>query len=294
MKEDADKKYLMGEEPFSVLLPFTTEWDDWFYDNARYELIEKLRERKELVLYQRAVVLEGFRTPCFFLANYPIFEAENGETLPKGERYLLDRRQLIELFRLLELEKVPFAACIEVLGNLCETLNDLEEKKKRPALEALCIEFLMQKREEWGSVRWDEAMKEALDKSRSVTGCCLCLQVLENYGDTYQDLIFSCAANSKKKIREQAVQACIGHRDWEDKLLELLDSKKLKEREFALFVLEEWGDVSDRERVRTVLEKEKNQKLKERFLEFLEDLEKEGAMSKGLERMAFGVIKGAK
>lgn len=294
MKEDADKKYLMGEEPFSVLLPFTTEWDDWFYDNARYELIEKLRERKELVLYQRAVVLEGFRTPCFFLANYPIFEAENGETLPKGERYLFDRRQLIELFRLLELEKVPFAACIEVLGNLCETLNDLEEKKKRPALEALCIEFLMQKREEWGSARWDEAMKEALDKSRSVTGCCLCLQVLENYGDTYQDLIFSCAANSKKKIREQAVKACIGHRDWEDKLLELLDSKKLKEREFALFVLEEWGDVSDRERVRAVLEKEKNQKLKERFLEFLEDLEKEGAMSKGLERMAFGMIKGAK
>lgn len=294
MKDDADRKYLMGEEPFSVLLPFTTEWDDWLYDNARYELIQNLRENKKPILYQRAVVLEGFRTPCFFLANYPIFEVEDKEELPKSENYLFDRRQLMELFRLLEIEKVPFFACIEVLGNLCETLNDLEEKKKRPVLEALCIEFLMQKRDEWSSARWDTAMQEALGKSRSITGCCLCLQVLERYGDTYQSLIFSCAANSKKRVREQAIKACIMHKDWEQKLLELFDSKKLKEREFALLVLEEWGTVSDIERVKTILEQEKNQKLKERLSEFLEDLEKEGAMSKGLERMAFGVLKGAK
>lgn len=286
-REEA-RQYLLGEAPFTVLLPYVMEWNDWYQNEERYEMLQQLRADGETQFYSRAMVIEAFRMPCFYFAYYPLFAS-----LEKG-MYLSDPRQLQELLRLTEAEQVPVQALMEMLGNICENFANLDEKSRRAEFEQRCVEELAKKREEWGEERWKTGMQETLSKGRNVTGCSLCLRVLERYQDQYASLIISCVTNSKKKIREQAVAICGKHKNWEAEILNLLYSKKLKEREFALAVLEEWGGVSDPEKLKEVLKKEKNQKLKDRLLEFLEDLEKEHHLPKGLERKAAGILTGAR
>ena len=286
-REEA-KQYLLGKAPFSTLLPYVMEWDDWYQDEGRYQMIQGLREDGDRKLYQRMVTLEGFRTPCFFFAYYPLFAP--GE---KG-MYLSDSRQLKELLRIADEEQVPVCAQMEMLGLICENFANLNEKSRLADFKKRCVDLIQNKQEEWGQERWESGMQETLTKGRNVTGCCLCLEVLECFEDQYRSMILSCVTNSKKKIREQAVVVCARHKNWEREILDLFDSKKLKEREFALLILEEWGTVSNQEKVKTVFEQEKNQKLKDRLQEFLKDLEKGSKLPKGLERKAAGILTGAR
>ncbi len=123
--------------------------------------------------------------------------------------------------------------------------------------------------------QWEVGMEEAVRRGNAAARV-FCFMVFKRLGaGQYRDVYLSCAEDSTKQVRKLLLEICKEHKEWEAEILVLLQSKKLKVREFAVLVLEEWGEVSCLEKVKSALEREKNKKLAKLLRELVEELEAE-------------------
>jgi len=273
---EAARDYLSGKKPVDVLEPYLEEWRYDSYGDLKRErcrVIERLKELGELPTYRRAVVLEAMRKGRGFFTLYSFCNGQIGAASDgTGEALLYRRDQIDGILRFLEEERVPVRMQAEALGGIFDSVSD---KKKKNTLSELCVEVFAQRQQGQDQGQWKAGMESAVAEG-SITVCCFCLSVLEKLGGgQYRDIILSCADINAKQIREQVLSICRGHREWKPEIVALLASKKVKEREFAALVVEEWEDASCLEAVRAAAEREKNKKLLVLLQELAEELETE-------------------
>lgn len=264
------KEYLLGICPVEDLEEYLPEWGNDFYnEKENYQKLTALKTQ-EPSLYRRGVVLEALRKMTAFFAHHPIFETE--ETWSGGEGFLLDMRQLEVVLEIFEEEKVSIRYQMEALGGMGDSLDN---RKKRAIYFEQCAEAFVEYTKER-----EDGVAETMQKG-SAFACCLCLKVLSRWGaGAYKDLLLSCVSAANKKVRAQLLDICREHREWLPDVLKLFESKKLKEREFALLLLDEWGEPSSLEAVKAALDKEKNPKLRSSLQTLLEELAQEAEDTK--------------
>lgn len=274
------KAYLLGTASIETLMDLIPEWgNDLYEDKENHQKLTMLKTQ-DPPLYRRGIVLEALRKMAGYFAHYPIFETE--ETYAGGEGFLPDVRQLTELLDILEAEKVPLPGQMEALGGIGDSLDN---RKKRAEFFCQCVEMLAERAGKQEPKLWQAGAAETLKKG-SASACCLCLNVLSRCGDgQYKELLFSCTSVGNKKVRGQLLENFRKHREWQPEILGLLESKKLREREFAVLLLEEWGEPSSLEAVRAALAREKNQKLLSALQILAEELSRE---AKGADAGASG------
>ncbi len=292
--QDEAAGYLSGKGDVGGLDAFMAEWTgDCYLNNQIYQNIENLRNSGVYSLYRRALVLEALRKGNNYFRQYPIIGAQamseakepacNGqEAACAGERQqvqagfgrsrqmslLMDEGQVGELLQLMLEEKVPVRMLTEALGGIGDTLKEKEEKA---AFLEICVRLLAEKleRREEG---WEAGLQE-VTREGSAAACCLALQVLARLGGQYGETVLACAGHMAKQVQTQLLQICETHREWEAQVLALLDAKKVKEREFAVLVVEKWAEASHLDKIREALGKEKNKKIKALLEDVAEGLE---------------------
>ena len=263
------KEYLLGNGSVEVLAPFIREWgNDLYEEKDIYERLNTLK-RMDPSMYRRGIVLEALRKMAGYFAHWPVFDQEPG--VQEEYALLTDERQMDGILQIFEKENIPVRYQMEALGGMGDCLN----KKKKAEYLDRCVELFIRKGQETDAKRWKEEMAETV-REGSPSACCLGLRVLDQSGGgAYRDLFFSCAGSGIRQVRTLLADICRKYREWMPETLGLLESKKVKEREFAVLLLGEWGDPSCLEAVRTALSREKNKKLAASLQELLGELEQE-------------------
>ncbi len=295
--------YLMGTNPLEVLEPCMSKWKS--FDVFREQIclkIEKLKEIGAVSMYRRAVVLEIMRKESGYFKYYRLSDQEKpGRRVPKEESLLTDQEQVRAMICVLEEEGVPVGLMAEGLSGMWDGLKDQEEKA---AFLERCIQVVEEKLKGQNGEAWEAGLKEVMERG-STEACCLCLHIFARIDGSYRALLFSCAGNPVKQVRELLLFLCESHREWEGEILSLLASKKVRERELAVLVLETWEEPCYLSWLREALEKEKNAKLARLMEEVAGALKKEtdagtagsqdGSWQPGreTERIAAGILRGA-
>lgn len=291
------KEYLLGNGPVEILSPYLKEWGfDLYEERETYEKLKALKET-EPSMYRRGIVLEALRKMAGYFAHYPLFDQAPG-VLDVYE-LLMDERQMGEILKIFEEEGIRILYQMEALAGMGDCLN----KKRKAKYVDRCVELFAGKRKETDSERWKGELEETVQEG-SPSACCLALKVLEQSGgSTYRDIFLSCASGGTKQVRTLLVDICRKYREWMPEVLELLESGKVKEREFAILILEEWGDPCCLEAVRAALEREKNKKLAASLQALFKELEQEadgadalqsGRAKRTEEKLAAEIYKGSR
>ncbi len=291
---EASRMYLLGTESVEALKPHIKEWrNDYYEEKENYIRLQDLK-RLDLPMYRRGIVLQALRKMAGFFTRYPIYESEEERTDDK--ELMFEYRQLEAILQILEEENIPLGFQIEALGGMGEAFGS---KKKKASYLELCVQVFRDRKKGQDMEQWEKTMaKTVLDGSPEA--CCLCLKVLKQYKDeAYKDIYLSCAANSSKQVRALLLDICREHREWEPDILKLLEAKKVKEREFAVMLLEEWGAVSCLPKLQEALGREKNKKLAEQMQDFIEELQGalagadgQGRSQNANERLAAEIFRG--
>lgn len=291
------KEYLLGNGSAELLNPYLKEWGSDLYEEREvYERLTVLK-RTEPSMYRRGIVLEALRKMAGYFAHYPVFDQEPG--VQNEYELLMDERQLGGILEIFEEEGISVRCQIEALGGM----GDCLDKKRKTKYLDRCVELFARRGRETDAGRWKEELAETVQEG-SPSACCLALKVLEQSGGAaYRDLFLACAAGGTKQVRTLLVGICRKYREWMPEVLELLKSGKVKEREFAVLLLEEWGDPSCLEAVRAAFEREKNKKLASSLQELLKELEQEaggadasqsGRAKRTEEKLAAEIYKGSR
>lgn len=310
-KNEVSKKYLLGEASVEELAPYAENWvyvgSVSSKDEEKYRKIDSLRKKGEFPMYRRAAALALMHKEIDFFERYKVYatqeiskqttqeiskqtaqESSKRTTEESSERttedgsggfggqtgsLLEDKRQLRSIFDLMEEEGLPFWMRADALGGICESIKDKKKKARQTRLFVeVFAEWLGERKEGRGEESCgEESLKEAVFKT--VPSSTFTLRVLEKIGaGRYRGVILSCVGNSAKQVRELLLEICGKHEEWEGEILALLSSKKQKEREFAVLVLEEWCRPSCLEAVRAARGAEKNKKLAAMLEELTADL----------------------
>lgn len=291
------KEYLLGNCPVETLESCIREWgSDLYEEREMYERLNILK-RMDPPMYRRGIVLEALRKMAGYFAHWPIFDQEPG--VQDEYALLTDARQMDGILEVFAEEGVPVRCQMEALGGM----GDCLDKKRKAKYLDRCVELFVRRGNEAGAERWKEEMARTV-REGSPSACCLGLRVLEQSGgDRYRDLFLSCAGGGTKQVRTLLAGICRKYRDWMPEVLGLLASKKVKEREFAVLLLEEWGDPSCLEAVWTALSREKNKKLASSLQELLAELKQEadgadaeqsGRAKRTEEKLASEIYKGSR
>ena len=300
------KKYLVGESPVEVLEPYVEEWSyNAYQDRERYRKIEHLKKAGEISVYRHALVVEilkketGYFESCKVYAEHndsgQIYERTGDEICAENSKnidLLCYKDQLRGMLRILEEEGVPVRMQTRALGELFDKIRD---RKKKALLFDQCVNIFAENllkrqaveniQEYQDGTQSKTDMEEAVAKGNTAARV-FCFMVFKKLGEEkYRDIYLSCAEDSAKPVRKLLLDICKEHREWEKEILALLSSKKLKAREFAVLVLEEWGDAICLEKVKEALKREKNKKLAEMMGELVEALEAECIEKSKTERM---------
>ncbi len=291
------KEYLLGNGPVEILEPHLKEWGGDLYEERETYARLKVLKKIEPAMYRRGIVLEAVRKMAGYFAHYPLFDQEPG-TQDEFE-LLINARQMEGILQIFEEEVIPARWQMEALSGMGNCLN---KKQKTQYLER-CVEIFIKRAQGQDMELWEESMAKTVQEG-SASACCLCLKVLAEYGgEKYKEIYLSAASNGIKQVRTLLVDICRAYREWMPEILTLLDSKKIKEREFAVLLLEEWGDPSCLEAVRAALGHEKNKKLIASLQELAEELEKEakgadaaqsGRAKRTEEKLAAEIYKGSR
>lgn len=238
-------QYLLGEAELETLYPYVKEWrGEWDYDTRKYQKIQALKKnRQEIQMYQRAVILEGLGMKARYFCNYW------HKTWQKPDRTTIG--EIIELF---EEQHLPVVYQLEALAGIYDSFYS--EKDKTDFINE-CAFVLYKKKEQWGTELSAQA-REGIAVVRY-----LCIRVLDICRQKNKDVLLSCAADTSRQVRELLVAVYENIRDWEPDILQMLMSGKSREREMAILVLKRWGVDSYREKLEAALAKEKSKKLKE-------------------------------
>ncbi len=297
------KKFLMGECSAETLIPFVENWKYYYPDKEYYRKIECLKEIGEVSIYRRALIIEALKNETWYFELFQVSLGTNDAESPKevsasaaNDNLLYRREQIERILRLTEEEGLSIQMQTGIFGGLCE---NVENKKRKTELLLLCVEVF------WEKLRnqkndWFHDMKEAVLEGNYAVRI-FCFRVLEKFGcGQFKEIFLSCAGDDSKYVRKLLLEICVKNREWEPEILALLKDKKPKIREFAILVLEEWGQPSYLEEVNKALEREKNKKLMGLLQELAEELkaEEDGNSSANSgrkeERLAVSIFKGAR
>ena len=292
-KEDA-KNYMLGVCSAEALSPHMKEWGNDLYEEKENHQRFLSLKRLEPSMYRRGLVLQALRKMAGYFAHYPVYEEEAFSGRP--EDLLCDPRQIGGILDLFAEEHIPVFYQTEAVSGMGESLN----KKKKALYLERCAKALSERAAAQNPERWEEGMKRAVQEG-SAPACCLGLAILARQGDRYRDLFLSCAGNSAKQVRTKLFEICREYPEWKPQVLTLLTSKKVKEREFAVLLLEEWGDSSCLEAVQEAYGREKNKKLAASLAALAEALEQEakgangsGRAKRAEERLAAEIFRGGR
>ena len=217
-------------------------------------------------------MLEALRKMAGYFAHYPVFDQEPG--VQNAYELLMDTRQMEGILQIFEEEGISVRFQMEALGGM----GDCLDKKRKVKYLDRCVELFAGRGKGADPKQWEEDMAKTI-REGSPSACCLCLRVLEQSGgEAYRDLFLSCAAAATKQVRTLLLEICRAYREWMPEILALLGSKKVKEREFAVRLLEEWGDPSCLEEVHKALEREKNRKLALSLQELAKELDRKSVV----------------
>lgn len=239
------RQYLQGEAELSVLYPFVKDWrNNYDYNTRNCSKIYSLKKNGlDQQLYRRAVVLEGLCMRARYFVSYW-----------HGTYQKIDRATIGEIFQVFEAEHVPVSYQLEALSGIYDSFY--AEKEKNSFIND-CMMVMRLKNKEWGP----ELIRLSKDGSAIVRF--LCIRVMDEYGAEYKEELLSCAADSAKQVREILTAVYESRKEWEPEILQMLASKKSKEREMAVQVLGRWGAKQYSEVLKEAYEKEKSKKIKE-------------------------------
>lgn len=302
-KEDI-KQYLLGKcsaEEFAAQMQKRTPYDSYLSTEI-YRRIDQLKTLGEIPFYRRVVVLEALKGMFCFFEEYSVFAKEDfAEAESKKGALLYDKRQIAGIFQIFAEENAPIWLSIKALGNICENLG----KKEKTLFLETCAEVLIDlrhKAEKAQKEQWENSLVKIL-REGSVSARCMCLKMLACEKDMikFKEYLFNVAEDGSEQVQNLLLEIIKEHPEWKADILELLVSKKLKARAFAVMVLEEWRQVSYLEEVKTALGREKNEKLAAQLQTLVEELEntgtkenQQGQSYKAQKQLAAEIFKGGR
>lgn len=238
-------QYLLGDAELKDLYPFVNEWRGGYdYDTKKYSKIHAMKKNgTDMQMYRRAVVLEALCMRARYFNNYWY------DTYKK-----IDRQTIKEMIGLFEEEQLPVSWQLEAFSGIYDSFY--AEQAKTDFMNE-CTMAIRSKKDQWGADLAVQA-REGIAVVRF-----LCIRVLDEYGQEYKDVLLSCAMDGSRQVRELLTAVYEGHRDWEPEILQMLSSRKSREREMAVLVLKRWGADAYRASFEAALEKEKSKQIRE-------------------------------
>ena len=246
------RDFLLGERKLEDLYPFVNAWRGLsYYRYPGYTVQDKLKKlmHKSPKLYSRGTVLMALAMRGNFLNN-------NFTFITKEKAFLRNKmeEEMDTLVQLFEEEGLSVVYQADALGAVYESsYND----KWKAAFMDEAVKALVKRRND------HVEQVHAGVREGTVLGRGICLRVLDSFAAEEQETILETALDSSKQVREVLSAICLGHPEWEGRMIEMLSSKKSQERELAILTLQGWGAEKYHQQLVGALEKEKSKKLKE-------------------------------
>lgn len=268
--KEITKQYFFGKYNFDTFIAALKQQDQQlsnFLSEGKYERVNNLKTIGEYQFYRRILIVALLRGSIGFFIHYP---ASEDRFAYSNDSLLYDKEQIAGIFELFEKETIPICFQLTALGNIYESRPDKKEKFLfLTAYTAAAIEQ-MQKNQD----QWEKGIAQAL--VQNIEGAnCICCKILDQCEsvDRFKEQMFEIIKNATEQVQKLLVDIFEKHQEWEADILTLLKSKNLKERSFAIMVLEEWTNSAHLELVKETFTQEKNKKLAERLQELIHDLE---------------------
>ena len=247
--QDEARCYLLGEAEIADILSYVSDWRkmDHFDNKRRSQNIHDYMVYGETQIYRRTLVLECLRLLLYYFDIYWI-DPKLDQT-EKTQRFkLLDKRQVNSILKLLDQEKVPPQYQIDFLGAAYHySAGNVGEE---------CRKEIAAYHTDWHQ-EWVQAAKSHFVEARS-----LAIQVMGIQWESYRHELLSCACETSRETRALAFAILAAHQEFEQELVNMLQSPRSEAREMAVSVLDSWGAEKYQEPLQRALGSEKTKKLR--------------------------------
>lgn len=275
--KEITKQYFFGKYNFDTFIAALKQQDQQlsnFLSEGKYERVNNLKTIGEYQFYRRILIVALLRGSIGFFIHYPASEdcfAYSNDSL------LYDKEQIAGIFELFEKETIPVCFQLTALGNIYESRPDKKEKFSFLTAYAEAAVEQIRTNAKKKKEQWEDGIAQALVQNQEGVDC-ICCKILAQCDslDKFKRQLFAMQKNATEQVQKLLVDIFEKHQEWEADILELLKSKNLKERSFAILVLEEWTNPAHLELVKQALTQEKNKKLAARLAELICDLESAG------------------
>lgn len=272
--KEITKQYFLGKYNFDTFIAALKQQEQQlsnFLSEGKYERVNNLKTIGEYQFYRRVLIVALLRGSIGFFIHYPASEdcfAYSNDSL------LYDKEQIAGIFELFEKETIPICFQLMALGNIYQSRPDKKEKFSFLTAYAEAAVEQIRTNAKKKKEQWEDGIAQALVQNKEGVDC-ICCKILAQCGslDKFKKQLFAMQKNATEQVQKLLVDIFEKHQEWEADILELLKSKNLKERSFAILVLEEWTNPAHLEIVKQALTQEKNKKLAARLAELICDLE---------------------
>jgi len=250
---DAARPYLRGcGKQDSMYICFLGNNKNNFY-NGGYDYAVVIgfdRVFKDEQFFRRCEVYMTFRHASYFFRSLIAKQDKKA-----GEGNKVDPKRVEKVFLDLEKENLPMCYRVQAVSTIGNGLYSNTENDFLVGVMEYFSRCLKENREETAG-----AFLSADAYARQVG-----LRLLSQNAEEYKQEILKYAQDSSKAVKEELFKILSAKKNWEKEIKELVNSKKVAEREFAIRVLLSWQkDGADYKKFfAQVLEKEKNAKVRE-------------------------------
>lgn len=268
--KEITKQYFLGKYNFDTFIAKLKQQDQQlsnFLSERKYERVNNLKTIGEYQFYRRVLIVALLKGSIGFFIHYP---ASEDRFVYSNDSLLYDNEQIAGIFQLFEKENISVCFQLIALGNVYESRPDKKEKFLfLTAYTAAAIEQMQKNKDQW-----EEGIAQALVQNMEGANC-ICCKILAQCEslDRFKEQMFEIIKNATEQVQKLLVDIFEKHQEWEVDILALLKSKNLKERNFAIMVLEEWTNSAHLELVKETFTQEKNKKLAARLQDLICDLE---------------------
>jgi len=268
--KEITKQYFLGKYNFDTFIAKLKQQDQQlsnFLSERKYERVNNLKTIGEYQFCWRVLIVALLKGSIGFFIHYP---ASEDRFAYSNDSLLYDKEQIAGIFQLFEKENISVCFQLIALGNVYESRPDKKEKFLfLTAYTAAAIEQMQKNKDQW-----EEGIAQALVQNMEGANC-ICCKILAQCEslDRFKEQMFGIIKNTTEQVQKLLVDIFEKHQEWEADILALLKSKNLKERNFAIMVLEEWTNSAHLELVKETFTQEKNKKLAARLQDLICDLE---------------------
>mgnify|MGYP002509877763 CR=1 FL=1 len=268
--KEITKQYFLGKYNFDTFIAKLKQQDQQlsnFLSERKYERVNNLKTIGEYQFCRRVLIVALLKGSIGFFIHYP---ASEDRFAYSNDSLLYDKEQIAGIFQLFEKENISVCFQLIALGNVYESRPDKKEKFLFLTVYTAAAIEQMQKNKD----QWEEGIAQALVQNMEGANC-ICCKILAQCEslDRFKEQMFEIIKNATEQVQKLLVDIFEKHQEWEADILALLKSKNLKERNFAIMVLEEWTNSAHLELVKETFTQEKNKKLAARLQDLICDLE---------------------